>query len=137
MKNKGFTLIELLAVIVILAIIALIATPVILGIINAARSSASEESAKLIVSNVQLAYSTAYMDKAKTGGVPEISEVREAFNKSMDKAVWTGMTITSTGSNVTCDVTKTNKNLAVSCKVGNTEKAKTTVSMELGSTATN
>lgn len=137
MKNKGFTLIELLAVIVILAIIALIATPVILGIINDARSSAAEESAKLIVSNVQLAYSTAYMAKAKTGDVPEISDVRDAFNKSMDKAAWTGMTITSSGSNVTCDVTNTNKKLAVSCKVGGTEKAKTNVSMELNSLSTN
>ena len=53
MKNKGFTLIELLAVIVILAIIALIATPIILGIINDARTSASERTAELVKSGVQ------------------------------------------------------------------------------------
>ncbi|MBE6139097.1 MAG: prepilin-type N-terminal cleavage/methylation domain-containing protein [Firmicutes bacterium] len=62
MKNKGFTLIELLAVIVILAIIALIATPVILGIIEDARTSAAERSAELVKSGVQNAY-TGYMMK--------------------------------------------------------------------------
>lgn len=46
MKNqKGFTLVELLAVIVILAIIALIATPIILNVIDEARSGASKNSA--------------------------------------------------------------------------------------------
>ena len=65
MKNKGFTLIELLAVIVILAIIALIATPIILGIINDARTSASERTAELVKSGVQNAY-TGYM--MKNGG---------------------------------------------------------------------
>ena len=44
--KKGFTLIELLAVIVILAIIALIATPTILGVVENARMSAAEASAK-------------------------------------------------------------------------------------------
>ena len=45
MKNKGFTLVELLAVIVILAVISLIATPMILGVIETAKKSASVESA--------------------------------------------------------------------------------------------
>ena len=53
MKNKGFTLIELLAVIVILAIIALIATPVILGIVNNAKSSANERSIELYIDAAQ------------------------------------------------------------------------------------
>ena len=44
-SNKGFTLIELLAVIVILAIIALIATPIILGVIETARTGSAESSA--------------------------------------------------------------------------------------------
>lgn len=62
MKNKnGFTLIELLAVIVILAIIALIATPVIMSIINSSRQNAAEESAKLVVAEIKLAYEEAYM----------------------------------------------------------------------------
>ena len=47
MKNnkKGFTLVELLAVIVILAIIALIATPIILNVIDDAKTKAAKNSA--------------------------------------------------------------------------------------------
>ena len=56
MKNKGFTLIELLAVIVILAIIALIATPIILGIIDDARTESRERTAELVAKGVELAY---------------------------------------------------------------------------------
>lgn len=59
MNKKGFTLIELLAVIVILAIIALIATPIILGIINDAKSSAKKRSAELVYTGVEYAYVTA------------------------------------------------------------------------------
>ena len=44
--RKGFTLIELLAVIVILAIIAVIATPIVLGIINDSKKSATVQSAE-------------------------------------------------------------------------------------------
>ena len=44
-KNKGFTLVELLAVIVILAIIALIATPIILNVIDDAKTNAAKNSA--------------------------------------------------------------------------------------------
>ena len=44
--KKGFTLIELLAVIVILAIIATIATPIVLGIINDTKKSATVQSAR-------------------------------------------------------------------------------------------
>ena len=46
MNKKGFTLIELLAVIVILAIIALIAVPIVLGIIEDSRKSATLRSAE-------------------------------------------------------------------------------------------
>ena len=53
MKNKGFTLIELLAVIVILAIIALIAVPIILNIINDARTEADEMSKELYLTAVE------------------------------------------------------------------------------------
>ncbi len=44
--KKGFTLIELLAVIIILAVIALIATPIVLDVVNSAKESAAESSAK-------------------------------------------------------------------------------------------
>ena len=80
MRNKGFTLIELLAVIVILAIIALIATPIVLGIINESRESADKETAKLIASHIETAYSVAYMSGAKAGSVPTIDDVITKFN---------------------------------------------------------
>ncbi len=53
MSKKGFTLIELLAVIIILAIVALIATPIILEVIEDARSSAAESEAGMIVSGIE------------------------------------------------------------------------------------
>ena len=84
MRNKGFTLIELLAVIVILAIIALIATPIVLGIINDSRKSADRETAKLMVSNFELAYNSAYM--AKGGVEPSLNDIKEKFN--MDNNYW-------------------------------------------------
>ena len=52
MKKKGFTLIELLAVIVILAIIALIITPVISGIVNDAKFSATASGISTYISEV-------------------------------------------------------------------------------------
>ena len=52
MKN-GFTLIELLAVIVILAVIALIATPIVLGIINDSKNSATIRSAGYYIEAVK------------------------------------------------------------------------------------
>ncbi|MDD3186967.1 MAG: prepilin-type N-terminal cleavage/methylation domain-containing protein [Bacilli bacterium] len=59
MKNKkGFTLIELLAVIVILAIIAVIATPIILGVIDDARTSAAEDSAYGALDAIKSYYAT-------------------------------------------------------------------------------
>lgn len=76
--KKGFTLIELLAVIVILAIIALIATPIILGIINDARTEAKERSAELVVTGVEYAV-TQYMYKHE-GQVPTtLAHIGEFF----------------------------------------------------------
>lgn len=115
MKNKGFTLIELLAVIVILAIIALIATPIILGIINDARKGSAEESAKLIIGNVELAYSTAYTTNG--GTIPTISDVAAKFkmdNATMDS---TGNITTTLG--VECSTT-TGDGLVVVCTVNGT-----------------
>lgn len=45
--KKGFTLIELLAVILVLGVIALIATPIVLNVVDGAKESADENSAKL------------------------------------------------------------------------------------------
>lgn len=112
MKNKGFTLIELLAVIVILAIIALIATPIILGIINDARTSATERTAELVKSGVQNAY-TGYMMK-ESGNTPkkvenfvnstfytvESSEVTTSTVESVDNNV-----VITTADELTCTVT--------------------------------
>ena len=106
--KKGFTLIELLAVIVILAIIALIATPIILGIINDARDEAKERTAELVVSSVELAYSTAFMDE---GVEPSLAEVRDEFE--MDGATWTDAGITA-DNGVSCTVTS-GTSLVVDC----------------------
>lgn len=79
MNKKGFTLIELLAVIVILAIIALIATPIILGIINDAKSSAKKRSAELIYSGVEYAYVSAmYGSTDGTNvGSPSLTDIKK------------------------------------------------------------
>lgn len=55
MKKKGFTLIELLAVLVILAIIALIAVPIILRIINDAKTQTNRRSEEIYKNAVKLA----------------------------------------------------------------------------------
>lgn len=129
MKNKGFTLIELLAVIVILAIIALIATPIILGIINDSRDSAAERSAELIISNVELAYSTAYM--AKDGLFPTIAEVAAEFDMD-DAEMDANGKISVTDEKVSCETTATaGGNLEVKCTVNGTDYT-TPVSMTLG-----
>ena len=52
-KQKGFTLIELLAVIVILAVIALIATPLIMNVINNAKTGADRDAAYGVVKAVE------------------------------------------------------------------------------------
>lgn len=112
MNNKGFTLIELLAVIVILAIIALIATPIILNIINDARNSAKDRTAELVISNVETAYSTAYM--LKGGNYPTIAEVAAKF--SMDGATMANDgTISVDMSGVACTST-VGETLSVSCQ---------------------
>lgn len=120
MRNKGFTLIELLAVIVILAIIALIATPIVLGIINDSRKSADRETAKLIVSNFELAYSTAYMSGERAGSEPTLDKVMEKFN--MDGAEYTGdatsgYTVTSKSGNVTCTTSVVERRAKLTCTI--------------------
>lgn len=81
MNKKGFTLIELLAVIVILAIIALIATPIILGIINDAKSSAKKRSAELIYSGVEYAYVSSMWAGTDGASVasPSLADIKKHF----------------------------------------------------------
>jgi len=52
MKKKGFTLIELLAVIIILAVVALIATPIVLNVIDEARTSAALSEGNLVLKGI-------------------------------------------------------------------------------------
>lgn len=71
MKNKGFTLIELLAVIVILAIIALIATPMILNVVDSAKKSSAESSARYYVEAVENTIMTSQMTGETAGQIPD------------------------------------------------------------------
>ena len=123
MKVRGFTLIELLAVIVILAIIVVIATPIILNIIGDTRNSASERGAELVISNVELAYSSAYMQN--NGNMPDIELLAESFDMkgaSMD----TDGTITVNDMNVSCTTNTNNDALVVTCEAnGKTYTSKT------------
>ena len=122
MKNKGFTLIELLAVIVILAIIALIATPIILGIIEDARTSAAERSAELVKSGVQNAY-TGYMMK-NNGDLPSSIEAfmtNELFtvdSAELQTDSTANSAVVETEDDVTCTITPdtTNGKILLSCE---------------------
>ena len=122
MNNKGFTLIELLAVIVILAIIALIATPIILNIINDARDSAKERTAELVVSQLETAYSTAYMTNG--GNYPTLAQVAAKFSMDGASASVNGSTgaleIDVDMDGVTCVVTDDTsaKTISVECDPG-------------------
>ena len=131
MNNKGFTLIELLAVIVILAIIALIATPIILNIINEARNASRARTAELVVSQVETAYSAAYM---LNGNAPTLEQVAAKFTMDGASMADDG-TITVTMKNVDCTTTTPTENnvtsLVVSCTGGGKTKA-TPAGLELG-----
>lgn len=81
--KKGFTLIELLAVIVILAIIAVIATPVVLGIINDSKKSATVRSAEF------------YLDAAISSIMKENIDTSGSFNPST--------CMINTEGNISCD----------------------------------
>jgi len=132
MKNKGFTLIELLAVIVILAIIALIATPIILGIIDDARKSSSERGAELVISSVDLAYSSAYM--LNDGNVPTLAQVASGFD--MDGATMDANgNITTADKGIVCTTTNTDNVLKVSCEAnGKVKETKTNMILSTGTT---
>lgn len=51
--KKGFTLVELLAVIVVLAILSLVAIPIIGSVIDSGKESATENSAKFYIDEVE------------------------------------------------------------------------------------
>lgn len=85
--KKGFTLIELLAVIVILAIIAVIATPIVLGLINDSRRSATVRSAEF------------YLDAAINSIMKQNMDTSGGFNPST--------CIVNTQGNISCDVSDT------------------------------
>lgn len=124
MNKRGFTLIELLAVIVILAIIALIATPIILGIINDARTEAKERSAELVYTGVEYAYTTSLYKQADGASVlltPTLDDIKANFNvKNVEADKVTGGDETGelkieTNDNVTCTVTKGAEGFVVVC----------------------
>lgn len=119
MNKKGFTLIELLAVIVILAIIALIATPIILGIINDAKSSAKDRSAENVYTGVEYGYvKTMY----KGNYNPTLSDIKDNVEASIDNLAKTdGVTVADdamtikTADGVTCTVTAVDGGFKVTC----------------------
>lgn len=119
MNKKGFTLIELLAVIVILAIIALIATPIILGIINDAKSNAKDRSAENVYTGVEYGYvKTMY----KGNYNPTLEDIKDNVAASIDNLAKTdGVTIEGdamkikTADGVTCTVTAVTGGFQVTC----------------------
>ena len=70
MNKKGFTLIELLAVIIILAVVALIATPIVLNVIDEARTSAAQSEANLVLKGIN-SYCEQIEIKKELGGLDE------------------------------------------------------------------
>ena len=71
MKKKGFTLIELLAVIIILAVVALIATPIVLNVIDDARSSAALSEGNLVLKGINSYCEQVEMKKELGDGLEE------------------------------------------------------------------
>lgn len=63
--KKGFTLIELLAVIIILAIISLISIPIVLEVIEDARSSADKSSIYLLIDEARNFYAESLLNEEK------------------------------------------------------------------------
>ena len=78
MNKKGFTLIELLAIIVILAIIAVITVPIILNIIDNARSGAEKDSIVGYGKAVELAYTQYQYDEQLNGAGTSTRKVETA-----------------------------------------------------------
>ena len=129
MNKKGFTLIELLAIIVILAIIAVITVPIILNIIDEARSGAQKNSVIGYGKAVELAY-TQYMYEEQLGNGTN-SHVATAAEKTASDTAGDGKVISITidnddstnlkvdyeGDNVVCTPTGTDENTIISGRV--------------------
>lgn len=129
MNKKGFTLIELLAIIVILAIIAVITVPIILNIIDEARSGAQKNSVIGYGKAVELAY-TKYMYEEQLGNGTN-SSIASASEKTASDTAGDGKVISITidnsdtpinlkvdydGDSVVCTPTGTDKNAIISGK---------------------
>ena len=138
MKNKGFTLIELLAVIVILAIIALIATPIIIGMIDDARSSAKERSAELVYTGVQYAYTSSLYAGTEGASLPEVtlSSIKDNLTiDNMESAEISSETLTiKTKDGVYCDVKASGKSFSVDCRAGEDASSKSLLSKTIAAT---
>ncbi|MGM9850441.1 MAG: prepilin-type N-terminal cleavage/methylation domain-containing protein [Bacilli bacterium] len=89
MNKKGFTLIELLAIIVILAIIAVITVPIILNIIDNAKSGAAKDSVIGYGKAVELAYTQYQYDTQLNAPVAAVTPTYD------------GKTVSLTGSGIT------------------------------------
>ena len=110
MKKNGFTLIELLAVIIILAVIALIATPLVLDVVDDARSQARKNSIFGYAEAVKL-------------GVYEHQFKNDGENPTIDED-WLTTNVVTKGDTVTCEkVTfhETKGVLLSGCTVGSDE----------------
>ena len=113
MKNKGFTLIELLAIIVILAIIAVITVPLILGIIDEAKSKSAVSSVVGYGKAVELAYSHYQLGTDSTLVKP-ITGTGAVTSNELNSGAWIKLTVGSdviairvdfSGDKVVCDTT--------------------------------
>ena len=139
-KENGFTLIELLAIIVILAIIAVITVPIILNIIDEARSGARKNSVIGYGKAVELAYTKYEYERQLNNGTNTVlaSNVeKNASDTAKDGKVISIIIDDSTdpinlkvqydGDSVVCSPTGTDNNLILSgrvslknCKVNDT-----------------
>lgn len=102
-KKSGFTLIELIAVLVILSIIALIVTPLVLNVINKAKTSANKRSVDAYGRSVEIAISKYLLN---TNDFPTNFEVLD---------------VEYSGENVACEVKELNSDGTIylsKCKVG-------------------
>ena len=83
--KKGFTLIELLAVIIILAIVAIISTPIILDVVEDARSSANKSSANMILSAARNYYAESMLDDTKKYNVENRQDIYNLIELNGEK----------------------------------------------------
>lgn len=93
--KKGFTLIELLAVIIILAVIALIATPVVLNVVENARTEAAKNSAYGIIDAAKYEYMDSLLTSSSvTGG--KAADLKVSGTPATGDGTWAMDTTTGT-----------------------------------------